>query len=149
MLDRPQIDSVALFFLSSFLDEPLARFAAAKTVAQINYDLKEKKYPKLSIQAQLVQATFKIWKRHYKKSLSVNPIIGTGWDLPDSIDISVWKQFRKDCMSEEFLAVIWSQVLGCNVTDISQGIGSTTGTIQHRISRGLRQLGQILEQGQS
>jgi hypothetical protein len=148
MLDRPQIESVALFFLASFLDEPLARFAAAKSVAQINYDLKEKKHPNQSLESQLVKVMFKNWKKYYKKSLSVNPIIGTGWDLPESIDITVWKQFRKDSMNEEFLAVIWSRVLHYKVTDISEGIGLTTGTIQHRISRGLRNLGEIIEQGQ-
>lgn len=148
MLNEAQIRAVALFFYFSLQDEKLARQASSKTISQIVSRQKSGGDPEGPLGPALVSLTNRVWKsfkKYIRNSQSTVSHEG-GWIVPSGVDLGAWRKFRKESIEEEFLVVIWSSILKLSDEDISQGLGLTTGTVRHRVGRGLKKLGTMVHQ---
>lgn len=145
MTEQAQAKSIALFFFFCFLDEATAYHATAKTIKKLRGRLERSEVPPDKVATNLVYTMYSEWKklRHWKSKGRPSVSYESGWLLPEGIDLGPWKQFQKNSENEEFLAVIWSRILGLSDEDISEGLGVTTGTVRHRVGRGLRVLGSM------
>lgn len=136
--------TVANFFFYALLDESLAVKASSKAYKKCikKIDLKDADSDYESV---IVNETYKIWSQYQKKAGELNQNIGFegNWILPPHADLGLWRQFLRDAEPEEFLAVLWSQVLKYPDEKISKGLGVTVGTVRHRTNRGLRKLGSM------
>jgi hypothetical protein len=143
MVTESQIQSVALFFVLAFLDERLAVRATLKTVTDLRR-LSEKRGAQESLsEKQIVSQTFSNWKhfKRYQEGTS-NPLLGGSmWTVAKGFDIGPWRQFRKESIENEYLVVLWHQVLGLSTEAISEALGVPDGTIRYRMSNGLKKLG--------
>lgn len=146
MLNEAQLRAVALFFYFSLQDEKLAQQATSKTVSQLASRLKAGGNQSENLSPAMVALTFKVWSS-FKKSIRISQSAVShegGWIIPSEVDLGAWRKFRKEALEEEFLVVIWSSVLRFSDEDISQGLGLTVGTIRHRVGRGLKRLGAMV-----
>lgn len=150
MIAPAQKRATFLFYLYSFLDESYAVKAANRTLGLArksikNTDQDASKNHKIVDNTFLVQLTY----RHWKKLLNKKPV-GRGVFDPNcgiitkrGLDLGLWRQFLKEAESEEFLCVLWSKVLKMSDLEIAKGLNVSTGTVRHRVSRGLRLLGSL------
>jgi hypothetical protein len=97
----------------------------------------------------LVLVTQQIWVKMRGNFFRGHPFItgDSGWQLPDRLDLSPWKEFQKIAPEDELLAVIWSQILGLKDEDISTALGFSEGTLRYRMGRALRKLGGVMPVG--
>ena len=151
MISEAQLRSIALFFYFAFQDEKLAEQASAKTIARIQRRQKEQDIVEDEMDSIIVSITCKIWraqKKHIRSTQSAISVEG-GWLLQKDVDLGPWQQFRKETVEDEFLVLIWSKILKFSDDSISKGLGVTTGTIRHRVGRGLKLLGIMAGDGSS
>ncbi|MCB0406766.1 MAG: hypothetical protein KDD34_01105 [Bdellovibrionales bacterium] len=146
MISEAQLRSIAIFYFYSLQDEKLATQASAKTIAQLKLRQKEENLSNQELSPALVSATLKNWKILKKNIRSTQSAVSeeAGWIVPAGTDLGAWRQFRKEANEEEFLAVIWSLILGMKDETISKGLGVTVGTVRHRVGKGLKLLGTMV-----
>lgn len=150
MTPNSQISSVALFYYFAFLDEKAALFATLKTWEKIKRTFQPSGDLVEGWNQFLVSATHQGFNRYQK----VNPssvhvpegMIPTPV-IPNDVSIGAWKEFRKLTPSDEFLAVLWTQILKIPDSDITHALGISRGTLKYRVARGLRQLGEVALRG--
>lgn len=149
---RAQIQSVALFFFFAFLDERVALRATFRALdelgkSKISDDQTEKNGSSRS--AHLIAIMHKNWKHHQKTKahLVTENIVASGWDVPAHLDLGPWKQFLKQAVPNDVLVVIWSQILNFQTPEIAAGLGISPGTVQYRLSNGLKLLGTMTPLG--
>lgn len=136
MADR-DLQLISLFFLYTFLDEKLAMRAARKAVRL----LRDKE-----MKTDLVEATWSVWKSHrhfFVKEMGFHQIDRELLKIDESF-LKKWSFFRQRAVEDEFLAVIWNQLLKISEEDISKGLEVSERTIRYRIGRGLFLLGEGL-----
>ena len=135
------VKSLALFFFFALLDERRAIDAAA--VALENCRRRLSKDPQLKSSVALVAATKSVWEKNSGRFVRGRPNYSSesGWILPQNIDMGAWKEFQKSAQEDEFLCLIWSQILKISDEDISLGLGISPGTLRYRTGRALRKLG--------
>ena len=128
-----------LFFFFTINDEFVALRAAQKT---INLSKKNKKKPSAS---DSISNMYKYWNKFKKKNLSEKASLSheTSWELPEEVDLGLWRQFLRESNPEEFLVVLWAKILKFSEQNIADGIGVSVGTVRHRLNRGLRFLGSL------
>lgn len=151
MTEQAQIQSVALFYFFAFLDEKVAFEATSKALVRLK-NTKSLKEGEESLDqesedpaATIVHLTNRHWLK-IKDSKVKNPSAVSyegGWLVPHHVDLGVWRDFKKESDADEFLAVLWSRVLGFSDDSISRGLGVTVGTVRYRVGRGLRLLGTV------
>jgi len=141
-----QIHDVALFYFYSLLDRGKARYATIETIRRIRQMKKKKNIPEGEMASLVVSETLKGWEKTQSLHPSRLPagVAAEHWEVPRRLDLGAWRQFHKSSDRDEFLALIWSQILGFTDDEISQGLNVSTGTVRHRISRGLRGLSAAL-----
>ncbi len=144
-MTEAQIQSVALFYYFVTLDESVSLVESERTLLKVESRLKKSTRPHEEIAPLIVYFTQKGWNklRRRKQYVVTQSSVGSGFLIPDEVDMSSWVQFKKEADESEFLAVLWSRVLKFRDDEISIGLGVTVGTIRHRVSRGLRKLGAI------
>lgn len=135
------VKSIALFFFFALLDERRAIDAAAEAYENCRHRLS--KNPQLKSSVALVAATKQIWEKNSGRFVRGRPNYSSesGWLLPGNIDMGPWKEFQKSAQEDEFLCIIWSQILKLSDEDISMGLGISPGTLRYRTGRALRKLG--------
>lgn len=145
-----QIKSVSLFFFYSLLDEDLAEKASKDVIDHLRSKLKGKNEkgptnPNVVLIHECLKSynAIKATQPLNRASLAQK----TKYILAPGVNLGAWRQFHKEAPEDEFMAVIWSQVVGFDEVLISQGLGVSEGTIRYRVGRGLRQLGQLLGWG--
>lgn len=148
MTEEAQIKSVALFYFFSVLDDRLARQATVATARKIQQRTLKYNLNTSKIRVNIVSYTNQYWEKLKRQKKQGHSSISyeAGWLLSESIDIGIWKQFAKESEEDEFLAVIWSQILKFSDGEISEGLGVTEGTVRHRVGRGLKLLGSFSKQ---
>ena len=140
MQDRLKQD-IANFYYFSLLNETVAVEAATKTYMEFCKGLGEKK-DDAPEKSKLVHECHKGWSKFNKKAkFGGGTVLEAGWQMPEGIDFGLWKHFVRDAEEEEYVAVIWSNVLNYSDEEIARGLGVTVGTVRHRTGRGLRKLG--------
>lgn len=135
--------SIALFFFFALLDEQRAIEATSKAIQNCKDRLS--KNPHLKPTVALVAATNHIWEKNSGRFSrgKHNYSSESGWLLPKDLDMGPWKEFQKSAQEDEFLAMIWSQILKLSDEDISLGLGISVGTLRYRTGRALRRLGTL------
>ncbi len=135
--------SISLFFFFALLDE--ARAIEATTAAIKNYKQRLSKNPQIRAAVATVAATYQIWDKNRNRFARGrhNFNSDSGWQFPENLDLGAWKEFQKTAQEDEFLALIWSQILKISDEDIALGLGISTGTLRYRTGRALRKLGQL------
>lgn len=146
MISETQIRSVALFFFYAFMEESVATAAINKSLRKIEKSMrKEGEFS--SFQAATVYWTERVWRRYKKRAKYVNLGLDRMFSLPRDIDLEPWRQLQKEILPEEYLAVIWSSLLEFSHVEIAEGLGVSTGTVQHRTGIALKKLGSLLNSG--
>ena len=136
MADR-DLQLISVFFLYTFLDEKLALRASRKVFRL----LKEKKE-----NSDLVAATWSVWKSHrrfFRKDIDFDELDKEIFKIEEGT-LKKWSFFRQRAIEDEFLAVIWSQLLKIPEKEISRGLGVSERTVRYRVGRGLVLLGEGL-----
>lgn len=143
MLKDSQIRSVALFYYFTLLEEKAAHLATLRIIDKIKNRIEKAKLNENEVPAALVHLMHKSHRQVAKitSRSSTAESEGGGWILPTAVDLGAWRAFKKEADSEEFLAVVWSQILRLKDEDISRGLGVSVGTVRHRVGRGLKILG--------
>ena len=135
--------SIALFFFFALLDDLRATEATSQAIQNVKERLS--KNPQLKPSVALVAATNHVWKKNSGRFLRGrhNYSPESGWLLPEALDMGPWKEFQKTAQEDEFLSLIWSQILNISDEDISLGLGISIGTLRYRTGRALRRLGSL------
>ena len=146
-MSENDVKSIVLFFFFAFLDEGKAVESATEAVK--NYRHRLSKNPGLKYSVALVAATKQVWEKSRGRFFRGRPNYSSesGWLLPRSMDMGPWKEFQKSAQEEEFLSLIWSQILKISDEDISLGLGISVGTLRYRVGRALRKLGAFTNSG--
>lgn len=126
-----QVDAVSLFFFFAILDEETALRASEKTIAQ----LKSKKESSVndSLLCRVLARNFGQYSPETKNESS--------WVEASRVDIETWFKFHRESDRNEITVIILSCILGFDDKDIASGLGASLGTIRYRISKGIRRLG--------
>lgn len=144
MSDEARIRSLALFFFFAALDERFSRVAAVKALRRCRTRIRQGQLPDEKWPSVIVHVTHSFFnKLKQTKSHPAAISYEAGWLIPEGIDLGPWMEFQKEAELDEFLAVLWSRILGISDEAISEGLGLTVGTIRHRLARGLVVLGSI------
>jgi hypothetical protein len=135
--------SISLFFFFALLDE--MRAIEATTAAIKNYKERVSKNPELKAPVAIVASTYHIWDKNRNRFVRGrhNFSADSGWLFTEGLELGPWKEFQKTAQEDEFLALIWSQILKISDEDISLGLGISVGTLRYRTGRALRKLGQL------
>ncbi|MCB0366088.1 MAG: hypothetical protein H6624_17830 [Bdellovibrionaceae bacterium] len=144
MNDEARVRSLALFFFFAALDERFAQAAAIKALRKCQQRIKRASLPDEKWPSVIVHVTntfFNKLRQSKRRPAAIS--YEAGWLIPEGVDLGPWMEFQKEADLEEFLAVLWSRVLGISDEGISEGLGVTVGTVRHRLGRGLHILGAV------
>lgn len=137
-------DSLRFFFLI-FLDEKIALRLTQKCLSQVkkslskkNIDLDEKSLFVRHSSEQVTQAMKK------KKTFSTGLVLQGGILIPKDLDLGMWRQFQKEGMGDEVITLLWMYCLGLSAETVARGLHVSVGTVNTRVSRGLRALSHSL-----
>lgn len=149
MLDEAQIKSVALFFFLGLMDEKLAFQATLKTIRKCRKRMQKGRLQETEVPSVVVYLTNDVWDRMQRRLEKGHSMVTyeAGWLVPDHVELGPWREFKKESDPDEFLAVLWSCILKYSDDQISKGLGVTSGTVRHRVGRGLRVLGAMKNLG--
>lgn len=144
MVADEQVKAIALFFFLSFMDEELALQASEKAIAQ----LKVKKGSALpSVDevtlVRLLRQKYDQYKDQLKDTARrpAKPNANLSWVESSQVHLEAWSKFHQEAHPHEVVAVVLSRVLGFRDETIASGLGISLGTTQHRIGKGIRNLG--------
>jgi hypothetical protein len=147
--ENEQVRAIALFFLFALMDEKVALEAAHKTIAQIKAG-QGRNFSGGTAKGELAAGELVLLLRkaydHYRKQVPRNrptALPTTAWQLESLVDLAPWQRFQKEATEPEMVAVILSKILGLDDQAIADGLGISIGTARYRISKGIRNLGQI------
>jgi hypothetical protein len=136
-----EIRSICLFFFFSYLDDEKAILSATKAT-----DLFFKKMrlaPQTKPNVAVVLITRQIWEKSRGNFYRGQPRVSadSGWQPPEGLDMSAWKEFQKSSPEDELLSLVWSRILKIPEVEISEALGISEGTLRYRVGRALRKLG--------
>lgn len=142
-MTEADVQSIALFFYFSLLDDQKAIEASSQALALCRARLKRN--PELKSSVAIVSATKTVWDKFKVRVARGRPntTVESGWLIPEHVDMGPWREFQKSASEDELLTVIWSKILKLDDNDISEGLGITQGTIRYRLGRALRKLGSM------
>lgn len=156
-MTEEQKERVARFFYFAVSDSALAYASSTRVMTQLIKARRahKEKQQHFSFETELVRYSNKailwtqqkknkkpFWKTFFKKfSTEKSSSKEMIWSIPPDLDISIWRKFRKESTQEEFLAVIWSQILHIPDQNIAEALRLSTGTVRSRVGNGLRSLG--------
>lgn len=141
-MTEQQSQSMLTFFQFALLNQVQAVEAAQLAHQKVESLLNRKSVE--SFDVAMVQATSQVLNQVRKsqkatgKSANVqqSAFAGSG----TKADLSPWRDYFKNASSEEVSVVIWAHILKIPLPEIARGLSLTTGTLVHRLSRGVRRL---------
>ncbi len=143
MNSKAQIQSVALFFFYTLVDENLAKSATIQTIRK----LKKKKLEENPSDAEfyIVAESQKVLEKISENSSpeGVGPGIFFDWLGKAPKDLGLWREFQRAGREEEILALTWSKILSFSDEQVARALKISEGTLRHRVSRSLQLLGGI------
>ena len=146
MEPQAQIAALALFYFYAFPDEKVALYATQKTWDRMRalFRRPQKKFEDWSQHFVLLTADgYNRYQRQAVKHIHLVPELQKEILHVHSADMGPWKEFRKRAGQDELLAVLWTQVLGLAEEDVTRALRISSGTLNHRLARGLRKLGEM------
>lgn len=146
MESQAQIAALALFYFYAFQDEKVALYATQKTWERMKalFRRPRKKFEDWSQNFVLLTADgFNRYQRQSAKHIHLSPELQKEILQIHTADLGPWKEFRKRAGKDELLALLWTQVLGLAEEDVARALRISSGTLDHRLARGLRKLGEM------
>ncbi|MFZ4402588.1 MAG: hypothetical protein ACOYOK_00665 [Pseudobdellovibrionaceae bacterium] len=143
MLLKPPLEAISLFYSLVFLDEKIASEASSKAWSLWKRKIKNNSNNKPEVLVVLV--THQVWfnfKKHFEHGKS-NFIDSSSVLWPSEESFKIWVLFHKISVWDELFVVIWSNILGCSVESIAEGLSTSEGTIRYRNARALKRLGEV------
>ncbi len=140
---QAHLSAISLFYYLAFLDDRVGLFATLKTWEKIKTTFAIKQKSSSEWAQSFVSATNEGFLRHQK--LNPNQVsLPQHMKLTTSqgVDLGPWREFRKRVGHDEFLSVLWTKVLEIPEDDVAKALRISNGTLRHRLSRGLRKLGE-------
>lgn len=140
-----QVQALLTFFQFALLNQVQAEEAAHEAYLRISHLSKSKSVQKnqTPFEVLFVQTTQKVysnlqkkpWRRKSREVVQSTLSLGE-----DGSDLSPWRDFFKNATSDEVTILIWALILKLPIEHIATALDLTPGTLQHRLSRGVRKL---------
>lgn len=134
--------SAKLFFFC-FMSESKA-LKLAKAVVDRVFIEEPKDWDEHS-EKRLLQTLHSIYSSNDKKSsrAATSPILGH-FEIPKSLDLGAWREFKRSSHSNEFYTTCLFYIGGFEIPVISDVLGVSDGAVKFRLSHGSKKLGSIL-----
>ena len=133
------LQKLAQFFFFVTLDEELAGLFSRRAAGEFLRRSADEVSDKALVQVCYF-ALKKLWdEKQIHRSFTVS--YKKGWSFPEPMDLSPWASFRAQAEVDELAAVLFVKVLKIPKISVVEALGISPGTVQLRLSRGLRQLG--------
>ncbi len=145
MTDAKIASAIGRFFFLIHLDEAAARESATLALNEWRSRIQKVANPAVMARPLLVQVLSEFFHRFKQVPQSGQPVVFSAddWVIPSDVDLGPWLEFRKLAETDELLAVLLLKVLNQSEDIVSVGMNVSVGTLRHRLSRGLKRLGQI------
>ena len=142
-MNEQDIRNLALFFFLILLDEAKALALTAKALKILNSKITPETDTdsKSSLIVSVTKDLYKIDKG--KQSPSAIPFSETYFQLPKSLNFVKWKQLLKDTSLELIVPLVWAHVVGYPSKAVALGLGLTSGSVNSRVAKSLKHLGEI------
>lgn len=149
-MTETQINSVALFFYFTLLDEELADRISREAIKKIRDQFEKRENSKAFAEAIVIHQCTKLFEKARKEHVLNTAHLSqkAKYILPTGLSFGAWRQFHKESSIEDLESLVWSRVLGFSDEVIAQGLGVTVGTVRYRVGRSLRQLGHLITLGE-
>lgn len=147
-----QSQALLTFFQFAFLNQVQAEEAAQQAYQRIDHLARTRASE--SFEVLFVEVTHHIFGQVRKlvskgskgKQGSIQSALAAN---TSGTDLSPWRDYFKSAAPEELTVVIWALILKLPLTAISSALDLSPGTLQHRLSRGVRKLSIKLESAPS
>lgn len=145
MTDVKVANAIGRFFFLIHLDETAARESATLALNEWRNRIQKVANPAELARPILVQVLTEYFVRFKHVPQSGQPVVFSAddWIIPTDVDLGPWLEFRKVAEPDELLAVLLLKILNQPEETVSLGMNVSVGTLRHRLSRGLKRLGQI------
>ena len=111
------IGTISRFFFLTLLDEEAAFSASARALQIWRSRLARSRNPGADGDPLLVSTLVKQWTLLSKQAQGGQPVVFStkDWQLPKSVDLGPWLEFRREAPADEFAAVLLVKVLGLSI----------------------------------
>lgn len=147
-MTEEHLRKILIFFFFATLDDQKAKVLAKKCW---NWCISKKTLQsKLSNDEVLILGLAQSWedlKNHPRNGIT-KITQDSGWIQKPDFKIEPWVAYQKNASEEEIFSVLLYKVLELNPDVVSKCLGLSKGTINYRVSKGVKKLGNlILENG--
>jgi hypothetical protein len=139
---QAQISALALFYYLTLTDERAALVATMRTWEQI----KSKRGAWIPTFVPATMDGFNRFRGLQKLKATATDRLSL---QSHGIELGPWREFRKKAPPEEFLAVVWTEVMALPPGDVAKALGISEGTLKYRLSKALRHLGELSHGGRA
>lgn len=145
MTDTQVVSAISRFFLLTHLDEHEATVATTTVLYRWRAVVGAEANRGATARPLLIRELNRYWTDLKRVPQSGQPILfdNPQWSIPSDLNLGPWLEFRRTATPEEIFAVLTVRVLNMPEDVVAGGVGVQTGTIRHRLARGLRRLGHI------
>jgi DNA-directed RNA polymerase specialized sigma24 family protein len=148
-MPREYVRQVALFFFFALLDESIAQQSAERAIAQLKIKLKDTYFDQAErdtqmsryIREQVLRACQSGWQKDKELVDPKAPVLAPRQLQISENALAAWMAFHKDANEDELIALIFTKILGFPEDQVAEVCHVSIGTLRHRLSRGVRQLG--------
>lgn len=130
-MDQQKFETAAKVLFFGTLEESFAIETAKKTI-HIKSEADLLKWLEVTLR-----------KQKTKHSVSGSPMQGV-FVFPAGMDLSYWREFKTNCILNNFLAVLYKWVGGFEDEAICKTLNISKGTLYSRYNKGLLKLGEYL-----
>lgn len=144
-VDRKNIfERTSKLFFFCFLNESWALSAAKQATSEV-VDHNYKNLTEQEAEAAQLKKINKIYRIQHKKKnhQGTTPVLGH-FEIPKTLDLGAWREFRRSANAEDFYITCLFYVGRYSPEAISEVLKISPGTIKLRLSRGVKKLGLIL-----
>ncbi len=136
--DQVAVKHFLNFFFLLFLDEDLAIECTSKALKVYS---KSKKKNDIALHS-IISAMHVVGLKYRKKFTSFRSHIGHGANIQITVDVpfAKWLEVQRTLTFEELEILIWREVQGFSIQDISAAISLTQGTLKFRLNQALLDL---------
>ncbi len=143
MVDAKLIRAMLAFHFFIHLDEAVAKSEALKTLAVLRRRLGHGHWTELEKLKILLEILIHSCRGHQHRVQQGQPILFNEdqWRLPPKATLGPWLELRKSATPDEFLALLLVKALSLDSEVVAEQLGVTVGTLNYRLSRGMKKLG--------
>lgn len=135
----------AKFYFFCFMSESKALKLAKSVVESIFSSPIEDQSWGPELEGRLLKVVHNTYLANEKKSSQsvTSPMLGH-FEIPKSLDLGAWREFKRSAHNNEFYTTCLFYVGGFDLKTIAEIQGVSEGTVKFRLSHGAKKLGTIL-----